>query len=299
MKLCRLCGKKPPIKNSHVVSNFVIRWLKAGTPHGTLRHSDDLARPYQDGWKSDYFCEDCEGRFSVWEGRFSREVFKPFVGGHKTTFSIAEECSLFAASLHFRCLLRAFDLHPNNAPDPVVKTMFDELRTICLTGALPNSGLHLYMEFVPLITPNDIPWVAGTNTYLREAIDSELFPWMMPDGSKIWVSYVKLPSIIFFFAASDLSALTPIPGFFDAVAIPRTGTMDATAQQMLLLAMMRSTVERRALEIQANYEKIPPQQRTKLIHRIQSHPQKETFRAHETYVADQALMGAGDGTAAP
>jgi hypothetical protein len=142
MKSCALCGLRPPIENSHVVSAFVFRWLKAGTPHQTLRHSDDLAKPYQDGWKDEYFCADCEQKFGTWENWFSKNIFKPFASGKQQIFKLGDEAALFAASIHYRCLVRAFDKSPGRSPDPDVKSMYEHLAKVCLSGVLPTTGHH-------------------------------------------------------------------------------------------------------------------------------------------------------------
>jgi hypothetical protein len=298
MKLCILCGKTPPIENSHVVSKFVIRWLKDGTPHKTLRFSDDLSRSYQDGWKSDYLCNECELRFSKWEEWFSRVIFKPYLNESKTTFAIPDEALLFAASIHFRCLRRAFDLHPDKQPHPAVDAIYNRLKSICLSGALPPSPVPAYLKFVPMITTQDISWEPGVNTYLRESIDGEIFPWILP-GAQIWASYVKLPSMILIWAESDLSAAWKIPGILDSTKMIRNGVIDATAQQKLLLCMMRDTINKRSREIQESYAKFPKKQIEKMLQRINSDPNKKSFRAHETFEADQKLLKHQKGTDLP
>jgi len=78
------------------VPNFVVRRLKAGTPHRTLRHSNDLSRVEQDGWKGPYLCAGCEGIFSEWEDSFCREIYDPLLKGGVQTFALSEKSALFA-----------------------------------------------------------------------------------------------------------------------------------------------------------------------------------------------------------
>jgi hypothetical protein len=127
------------------------------------------------------------------------------------------------------------------------------------------------------------------NAYIREAVDGEVFPWILPN-KRLKISYVKLPSIIFLFSESEIGVEMGIPPLFDPYRIQPGGTLDVSAQGMFLLHMMKDTVVKRAYEIQASHAKIPEKQRDKLLKRILSHPRKESFRAHETYLADMALL---------
>lgn len=141
--LCILCESKSPIENSHIVSKFVVRRIKAGTPHGTLRHSDDLKRSRQDGWKAAYLCAACEAKLGKWEDWFSRTVFVPYTKHVAHQFPMTERLVLFAASLHLRCIRRAFDLHPT-ASEARLTAMYENLRQVCRDGTHSPRNLHFY-----------------------------------------------------------------------------------------------------------------------------------------------------------
>lgn len=289
MKTCILCQLNPPIENSHVVSKFFFRWLKACTPHGTLRHTDDIGKPYQDGWKSDYLCSSCERTFSKWEGTFSAKFFRPWVVKAQTTYQVTEEISLFLASIHFRCLQQALDKNPQKGLAQL-KVMHQELRQVCLAKLLPPTGCHFYMEFVPLITDPARGFPVGSNTYLHQSVHGTTFPFYSPHtNEEVTISYVKLPSIITLFSCSDLEKTFGLPGTVGTV-VPKTGTMDTSTQGGLLVQLMNDTIAESAATIQQSYSQIPPKQLRKNIQKIQSAPNPGGFRAHEIFLADMALM---------
>lgn len=128
------------------------------------------------------------------------------------------------------------------------------------------------------------------NTYLFEAIDAGQFPWMLVNGSLIWISYVKFPAMILFCADVELGAAITVPDCVDAVRVESKGTINARMQNGILLGMIADNVVQRTLEIQRNYERIPKKQLTKMIERIQSTPNKEQYSGHRTYTLDKALL---------
>ncbi|MEO7931537.1 MAG: hypothetical protein ABIT76_00115 [Chthoniobacterales bacterium] len=289
MKTCILCQSNPPIENSHVVSKFVFRWLKACTPHGTLRNTDDIGKPYQDGWKSDYLCTSCEVLFSKWEGAFSAKFFRPWVEKAQSTYQVTEAISLFLASIHFRCLQQAMDKKPQRGLAQST-VMHQELRQVCLAELIPPTGCHFYMEFVPLIRDPACGLPAGSNTYLHQSVHGTTFPFYSPHtNEEVTISYVKLPSIITLFSRSDLEKTFGLPGAAGTI-VPKTGTMDASKQGGLLVQLMNETIAESAAKIQQSYSQIPPKQLQKNILKIQSALNPRDFRAHEIYLADMALM---------
>jgi hypothetical protein len=136
---CVLCGLKPPIEESHIVPKFVFKRLKYGSPLDSLRNSENVNKTYQDGWKGDYLCADCEARFSKWEDWFVKAVYDPFRAGVATTFPYDERLALFAASLHFRNYAFQTRMKPaaENAGD---KALAERLRQMCLNSLPQRPG---------------------------------------------------------------------------------------------------------------------------------------------------------------
>lgn len=80
---CALCHRPEPLRESHIIPAFVWRWLKETTP-SAIRSSENPNLRVQDGWKEPLLCDDCEGRFSVWERDLEQTVFTPIVSASAT-----------------------------------------------------------------------------------------------------------------------------------------------------------------------------------------------------------------------
>ena len=287
MKPCTLCGLRPAIRNSHIVPKFVVRTLKEGTPHQTLRHSNDLGRVAQDGWKGEYLCLDCENTFSKWENRFAREVYNPYLQGTRTSFPMSAELALFVASVHFRYVNHALEINRVVDAPPDVANLREILRRVCLEGSVPAGGLHMYLEFEPLITDPAVGFPAGINAYLSDALDGSLFQCLLPGVGMERVNFVKFPSMLLFCSTAPLVESadgTPVP-----MEIKTTGLLDSGTHDHVLLAWIHEQTLARARDIQASYPLLPEKQHAKNVAKIQAAPNIERYRAHRAYLADQEL----------
>lgn len=73
---CQYCGAPDTIENSHVVPDFMIRYLKANSVRRAFFHSwsRDHFRDYM--ITGPYLCQPCDNNvFGGWEGHFSQDVF--------------------------------------------------------------------------------------------------------------------------------------------------------------------------------------------------------------------------------
>jgi hypothetical protein len=281
---CVLCGLNPPIKESHIVPKFVFKRLKQGSPLDSLRNSENINKPYQDGWKGDYLCEDCEARFSKWEDWFVKAVYDSFRAGAATTFPYDERLALFAASLHFRNYAFQTRMKPG-AETAGDKALAEELRQMCLTSVAQRPGVHQYVQLlVPIKTIDVFP--PGVNTYLFEAADLVVMQWK--DGRSL--SFVKLPDVLFVTSSFDLNTEMPEPHLLDGHLIHPAGILDLAAQSGALLAEAKDHVIGRTTGIQANYTKMSAAQFQKIQDKINADPDKEKSRAHRTYEWDLALL---------
>lgn len=287
MSLCILCNVNPPIENSHVVPNFVVRRLKAGTPHRTLRHSNDLSRVEQDGWKGPYLCAGCEGKFSKSEDSFCREIYDPLLKGGVQTFALREKSALFAVSLHFRCMHFAMDLSSDKVEEQVLR-LYQKTRAICSSERLSSSDVYSYAEILKPITDATV-FPPGINTYFFETIDAMAFPWVLASGS-IAISYVKIPGIAFFLADADLDKATSRPGIFDPYRFETGGTLEESLHRGHMIQMIREDVTNCSVEIQRSYGAIPERQLAKMIAKIEAEPNQESFRGHQSFLLDKTLL---------
>lgn len=75
---CILCESAPPIQNSHILPNFVIKSLKGGTPLKILIHSINPTVPPRAAWKGPYLCGACEQAISQLESDFASAFYTIF-----------------------------------------------------------------------------------------------------------------------------------------------------------------------------------------------------------------------------
>lgn len=78
---CRLCKQETELLESHIVPNFIYRWLKESSVTGHFRSGETVNRRVQDGIKTYLLCSDCEKLFGVWENAFAQEIFVPLHEG--------------------------------------------------------------------------------------------------------------------------------------------------------------------------------------------------------------------------
>ncbi len=81
---CRLCKQEKELVESHIIPNFVYRWLKESSVTGHFRFGETINRRVQDGTKAYLLCGDCEQLFGAWENTFAKEIFVPLHEGGAT-----------------------------------------------------------------------------------------------------------------------------------------------------------------------------------------------------------------------
>jgi hypothetical protein len=286
--LCILCNHNPPIENSHIVPNFVIKRLKAGNPLQTLVHSNALNKTFQDGWKGNYLCKTCEGKFSKLEGWFCGTIYDPYLAGTAIKVNYTEQLGLFAASLAFRYLRFGFEQNPSKPVPPRLRELDEDLRAALDSGSLSNLRANSYLQFLaPVTSIKTFP--PGINTYLFEAIDGSAFPWCIPPTEEYWVVYVKLPGMFFLTSLLDLDRIR-VPGGLAGHQIQPAGILESKVQSGNLSVLVSDTFREKALEIQADYERMPASRLKRNMEKISKTPNKEQSRAHQTYLLDARLL---------
>jgi hypothetical protein len=289
MSICILCRSNPPIENSHVVPNFAIRRLKAGNPLQTLIHSDALNKTFQDGWKGGYLCTECEIKFGRWESWFCQSVYVPFLAGTHVRISYDNMLGLFAASLAFRFIRFAIDKNPTKAVPDALTHFYENLRVGLLTESLPSITAHSYIQFhFPVETVAEFP--PGINTYFFEAIDGKLFTYVAPAIGEFWLVYVKLPGLFFVSAPHTLDHVFKNPVMLTGQEIVASGFLESNPQCTALSHLVRDIFCERATEIQMNYSLMPESRVAKIEQKISALPDREKYRAHQTYTLDKQLL---------
>ncbi len=103
MAQCALCGLVRPLKLSHTVPKFIIKYLKE-TSVGKIRNLKTPNRTVEDGEKYELLCSDCEARFSVCEKYFADTIFYPYKRDGVSLFHYDERLFYYLTSLAWRSL---------------------------------------------------------------------------------------------------------------------------------------------------------------------------------------------------
>jgi hypothetical protein len=132
--ICRLCLNNPAIENSHIISGFVLRAIKADSQTGFFRNPFNPNQRLQDGDKCQLLCTDCEQRFGRAENQFAQRIFSQFHSEDRDTFSYGPWLHYFMTSLAWRTLI--LDLPGLTADDKnprvTIKRLADAAETMRL-----------------------------------------------------------------------------------------------------------------------------------------------------------------------
>jgi hypothetical protein len=102
--------------------------------------------------------------------------------------------------------------------------------------------------------------------------------------------YVKLPGLFFLLSGCDLKKIFRPPAVVDAHIIGAKGVLDSSLQSGALLRLVSDIVVKRSTEIQVNYSKMPAERLAKNSAKISALPNKQQYRAHNSFVLDQKLL---------
>jgi hypothetical protein len=116
--LCALCGKPRELRNSHLIPDFVIRWLRDTSASGRFLGGPRPQAPIQALPTMKLLCGECEDRFSQGERLFAPRLFYPFQEGRRR-FRYGEWLLQFAVSLAWRCLTMFDDVAAARWPQQV------------------------------------------------------------------------------------------------------------------------------------------------------------------------------------
>ena len=101
---CRLYRKSKILRKSHIIPNFVFKWLKDTSATGVFRPGINSKKRAQDGVKQYLLCDDCEQLFGRWEKKFKDSIFLPLSLGKSNRFQYRAWLLKFAASISWRVL---------------------------------------------------------------------------------------------------------------------------------------------------------------------------------------------------
>ncbi|MBU2564242.1 hypothetical protein KKA23_01545 [Patescibacteria group bacterium] len=188
---CFLCGFTKPLKRSHIIPAFVIKYLKESSITKRLRSAIAPNKRIQDAEKKFLLCIDCEVSFSKHETWFSKNIFYPYHNRKKVTSNYKNELLKFAVSLSWRTLINHFDKYKEL--EWVINA--EATYRAFLNGRIKNTKPYQHHIFFidyaynvnTEIIPEKIQW------YLGRATDGTL---VHSQNNKIIFIYNKLCKII-------------------------------------------------------------------------------------------------------
>lgn len=180
---CKLCKNNGPLRDSHVIPAFAVRWIKSTAATPFIRGAESPNLRKQDIGTTKLLCQACETRFSQDEGIFAEKVFKRYVSeeldekGRRTgripTFDYESWLLRFVISMQWRVLAT----RPNRVADEKVLGEIEWTWRQFLLGERGDTGVwENYMIFMSSFGGVDIP--AGlrlgkrVNMYIVHSVDA-------------------------------------------------------------------------------------------------------------------------------
>ena len=292
-KLCVLCLQNLPIENSHIVPKLILKWILENAPVDHLRWSHIPNKPFQDGWKADYFCEECEGRLSKIESQFKTEFFDPIIGSKAGTVQYTDYLLPFTLSLYFRHLKFSLDHDPSCSATEPLMTVLESLRTklwsFLYDGTYPE--LESYVVYLPFVTESTA-FEPGVNQYFL-AVDGFWFDYCIPPDKVFYIGGVKIPKLQFVFSEKPLRIITNDEECRAEVGKSKIGRYGSFARanhsRVIIEGLFREDYNKRAVDLRRNIENLSNKQIEKIVKEIASHANAEATIFHKAYEKDLVL----------
>lgn len=200
-KACRLCGSVGPLRESHIVSKFVVRHLTATSKTAFLRTIERPNVRVQDAFKIPLLCEECEQRFSRWENSVAGSVFKPLRIDSNGPVAYGSDFSRFAVSVLWRVSVFRSDAFLNVSPEfkRHLEAAEQGWRNFLL-GKTTTPGIgpcHTVLLGTKLVFPLPVETTISRDRfqrYLDQTIDINL----VSDGRREAYAYAKLSRLLLF-----------------------------------------------------------------------------------------------------
>lgn len=192
---CKLCSQNRVLRESHIIPQFVARWLKDTSATGYLRQAVKANLRKQDFPTQELLCGECETRLSRWETQFSQSIFMPYWDG-ETEFAYDDWLLKFTVSLIWRAGIVQLENFRQYKPNLVhhlerALAVWKDFLLDKVSSPKPYAHHLLFMDFVESIEGVILP--EGFHWYTLRAVDTTI-----PASSKEVYGYVKLPAMIFF-----------------------------------------------------------------------------------------------------
>ncbi len=171
---CALCGREAPIRESHLIPDFVGRWLieTSGTPY--LRDAITPDRRKQRITTVRLLCSKCESRFSLFEQVFARNLFYPYQRHEVPPARYEEWCLKFIVSLSWRLLVNVLERLCREDPvwETTLRACERQWREFLLdNSSVPGLGAHHLFFAFPRVFQADAPFPDKFFFYIFRGLD--------------------------------------------------------------------------------------------------------------------------------
>lgn len=198
-KICDYCSADNTIDNSHVVPNFVGKYIKENSSTGKLLNSWER-KPQQDIFKGKYLCEKCDNEvFSSWEKEFANTIWRD--PEHSEEHWNNESTIKFILSLAYRYALHFLETSPMPKNRAYTECVRSKTLAALKDSDLVGKEIFIYpYVFQPIV--QDTKLIPGINHFLNLAIHGQSLP---KENDYPNAFLIVIPRMMFLICDSDLS----------------------------------------------------------------------------------------------
>lgn len=198
---CYLCKSAPPIKDSHVVPNFMSKHIKKNSPFGYMLNVWSK-KPKHDLHKGPYFCKKCDNEvISGWEGFFANKIWRDPLGGN--SYWGARESLSFILSLAYRYAIHFIETSPMPGNLTYSRCVLKVMEDAILDNSKVGKSLFIYPYVHQEIT-DSCALIPGINHLLSLAAHGQSLP---KEGALPNAFLVIVPKMIFLFCDQNLATV--------------------------------------------------------------------------------------------
>jgi hypothetical protein len=267
--LCKLCGSNLSIERSHIIPQFIGKWIKETSPLRGLRNADQPNLRRQDTTSMPLLCPSCEQVLSSQENKFAQEIFYPFNDKGQHSFTYSSWLLRFAVSLSWRVAVSLLDKLRNKdmAAATYIETALSDWEDFLVAQA-PKPGPYLHHLFFDSIYPcRERVGFGYDRRYALGTID-----YGIPYGSERVAIYVKIPGMVFF-----CSVKPPNPVGWRNTQIFNSGRL-TTSDQMVTDPWFWEHMRDSVLNVPKSMEAMSDRQKRKLAKRMENAPTRAEIR---------------------
>lgn len=195
-EICKLCHNKSKLEQSHIIPQFLYKWLKETSATGYLRFGRNINKRAQDGFKENLLCSNCEYLLNKWETDFANKIFYPLVNKKNSFFEYGSWFLKFVVSLSWRSLIynkKIGLLHFTDIQKQESDLALEVWRKYLLGDIKHLDKYQQHVIPIDIVSNSFMPNMpTNINRYLLRSIDIDL----IASESQALV-YIKIPYFIF------------------------------------------------------------------------------------------------------